>query len=58
MLDADLQEVVQVVLLSHGSHGRPLRGSHLLHQHLDLVKLQDAFGPRQVLEVLSKRNET
>lgn len=57
-VDADLQEVVQVVLLSHGTHGRPLWGSHLLHQHLDLVKLQDAFGPRQILEVLSKCNKT
>lgn len=57
-MDADLQEVVQVVLWSHGTHGCPLSGSHMLHQHLDLVKLQDAFGPRQVLEVLSKCNET
>lgn len=55
---ADLQEVVQVVLRSHGAHGSPLPGSHLLHQHLDFVELQNAFGPRQVLKMLPKCNQT
>lgn len=54
----DLQEVVQVVLWSQGAHGGPVPGAHLLHQHLDFVEFQDAFGPRQVLEVLPKRNQT
>lgn len=58
-VSADLQQVVQVVLWSHGAHGGPpLAGSHLLHQHLDFVELQDAFGPRQVLKVLPKRHQT
>lgn len=57
-VSADLQEVVQVVLWSHGAHGGPFSGPHLLHQHLDFVKLQDALGPRQVLKVLPKCNQT
>lgn len=57
-ISADLQQVVQVVLWSHGAHGGPVPGPHLLHQHLDFVELQDAFGPRQVLKVLPKRHQT
>lgn len=55
---ADLKEVVKVVLGSWGDHGSHFPGAHLLHQHLDFVQLQDAFGPRQVLEMLSKCNQT
>lgn len=47
-----------MVLWSQGAHGGPFPGAHLLHQHLDFVQLQDAFGPRQVLEVLPKRDQT
>lgn len=54
----DLQEVVQVVLWSQGAHRSPFPGAHLLNQHLDLVQLQDAFGPCQVLEVLPESNQT
>lgn len=47
-----------MVLWSQGAHGGPFPGAHLLHQHLDFVQLQDAFGPRQVLEVLPKCDQT
>jgi len=47
-----------MVLWSQGVHGGPFSRAHLLHQHLDFVELQDAFGPCQVLEVLPKCHQT
>lgn len=54
----DLQEIVQVVLWSQGTHSGPIPRTHLLHKHLHFVQLQYAFGPRKILEMLSKSNQS